>query len=43
MSSHVVAERLQPVIDGVPTEMLGFRPPRPPADRLELVDAWIGT
>lgn len=37
-----VAERLHPVVDGVVTEALGFRPPEPPLRRLDLVDAWIG-
>jgi hypothetical protein len=32
----------QSVVDSVVTETLGFRPPEPPVERLELIDAWIG-
>ena len=38
-----VEERLHPVVDSVLTEALGFRPPEPPVEHLDLVDAWIGT
>ncbi|MCZ4119851.1 hypothetical protein [Streptomyces sp. H39-S7] len=35
-------ERLHPVVDQVVTEALGFRPPEPVAERLDMIDAWIG-
>ncbi|MEU8679350.1 hypothetical protein [Streptomyces sp. NPDC048560] len=35
-------ERLHPVVDRVVTAALGFRPPEPSLQRLEMVDAWIG-
>lgn len=41
--NRFVEERLHPVVDSVVTEALGFRPPEPPVERLELVDAWIGS
>ncbi|MBO3749925.1 hypothetical protein J5X84_27915 [Streptosporangiaceae bacterium NEAU-GS5] len=38
-----VEERLHPVVDGILTETLGFRPPEPSMERLDIIDAWIGT
>ncbi|MFD9503380.1 hypothetical protein [Streptomyces sp. NPDC060035] len=35
-------ERLHPVVDRVVTAALGFRPPEPSVQRLEMVDAWLG-
>jgi hypothetical protein len=35
-----VERRLHPVIDEVVTAALGFRPPEPPVEFLEIVDAW---
>ncbi|MEW9527663.1 hypothetical protein [Microbispora sp. NPDC049125] len=37
-----VETRLHPVVDGVLTEALGFRPPEPPYTLLEVVDVWMG-
>ncbi|MFF3616764.1 hypothetical protein [Streptomyces sp. NPDC002580] len=37
-----VEERLHPVVDQVVTAALGFRPPEPAVEQLEMVDAWIG-
>ncbi|WP_327092214.1 hypothetical protein OIE66_16700 [Nonomuraea sp. NBC_01738] len=37
-----VEERLHPVVDSVLAEALGFRPPEPTVERLDMVDAWIG-
>jgi len=35
-------ERLHPVVDRVLATTLGFRPPEPTPQPLEMVDAWIG-
>ncbi|MGW1991891.1 hypothetical protein [Embleya sp. NPDC001921] len=35
-------ERLHPVVDRVVTAALGFRPPEPAVEQLEMIDAWIG-
>jgi hypothetical protein len=36
-------ERLHPAVGRVLSEELGFIPPEPPMEMLDLVDAWIGT
>jgi hypothetical protein len=33
-------ERLHPVVHGLLEEVLGFVPPEPPANDLDLIDAW---
>ncbi|MEU5415142.1 hypothetical protein [Streptomyces clavifer] len=35
-------ERLHPVVDRVVSAALGFRPPEPSVQRLDVVDVWIG-
>jgi hypothetical protein len=37
-----VEERLHPVVGRVLFEELGFFPPEPPMEMLDVIDAWIG-